>query len=125
MKKEKAMANRQGRIKAVIAKDISEIISREIKNPHIGLVSVNEVVVNDDYSEAKVYVTFFGDHPKTKLAELKKASGFARSSLAKKMDLYSVPKITFILDESFDKAESLDKALEREESQIESFKKDA
>ena len=38
---------------------------------------------------------------------------------------YSVPKITFILDESFDKAESLDKALEREESQIESLKKDA
>lgn len=118
------MANRQGRIKSVIAKDISEIVSKEIKNPHLGLVSVNEVVVNDDYSEAKVYVTFFGDHPKTKLEELKKASGFVRSSLAKKMDLYSVPKVTFILDESFERALSLDKALEREEAQIESLKKD-
>ncbi|HAS56248.1 MAG TPA: 30S ribosome-binding factor RbfA [Firmicutes bacterium] len=118
------MANRQGRIKAVIGKDIAEIVSREIKNPHIGMVSVNEVVVNDDYSEAKVYVTFFGDHPKTKLAELKKSEGFVRSSLAKKMDLYSVPKIKFVLDESFEKALSLDKALEREEEQLKNLKKD-
>ena len=106
------MANRQGRIKAVIGKDIAEIVSREIKNPHIGMVSVNEVVVNDDYSEAKVYVTFFGDHPRTKPAELKK------------MDLYSVPKIKFVLDESFEKALSLDKALEREEEQLKNLKKD-
>jgi hypothetical protein len=40
------MANRQGRIKALIAKDISDILTFELKNPHIGMVSVNEVEVS-------------------------------------------------------------------------------
>ena len=48
------MANRQGRVKAVIAKDISDILTFELKNGHVGMPSVNEVVVNDDYSLAKI-----------------------------------------------------------------------
>ena len=33
------MANRQGRVKALIGKDISDILTFELKNPHIGMVS--------------------------------------------------------------------------------------
>ena len=116
------MASRNGRIKAVIAKNISEILQKEVKNKKIGLISVNEVVVNDDYSEARVYVTFFdASYPYQKLAELKKLSGYVRSSLAKKMDIYKVPVISFHYDKSFNRAASLDEALKREEDELSSF----
>lgn len=108
------MASRQGRIKALIAKNISEIVSREVTNKHIGMVSVNEVVVNDDYSEAKVYVTFFdAKYPYQNLAELQKTSGYVRSALAKRMDIYKVPKVSFVYDESFERAHRIDELLKQ------------
>jgi ribosome-binding factor A len=118
------MANRQGRIKAVIAKDIAEIVQRELKNPHIGMVSVNEVEVADDYSKAKVYVSFLGaQYPHQNFLELKKTTGYVRSSLAKMLDLYQVPEIVFVYDETYEKAAALDEALAREKAAIEAAKK--
>jgi len=118
------MANRQGRVKAVIAKDISDILTFELKNGHVGMPSVNEVVVNDDYSLAKVYVSFIGaKYPLQNLDELNRCKGFVRSSLAKKLDLRKVPDLVFIYDDSFDKADSLEKALQKEDTQIKSAHK--
>jgi ribosome-binding factor A len=118
------MADRKGRIKAVIARNISDILTFEIKNPHIGIVSVNEVVVNDDYSVAKVYVSFVGaKYPHQNLDELNRTKGFVRSSLAKKMDIWKVPEIVFVYDEQFEIADSLNKALEKEGQDIENSKK--
>lgn len=118
------MALRNGRIKAVIAKDIADIVMKEIKNPKIGLVSINEVVVNSDYSEARVYVTFFSSgHEGTSLAELKKSEGFVRSRLASRLDLYKAPKVTFLYDDSFKKADRLEEALKKEESDLKKLNK--
>ena len=118
------MANRQGRVKALIGKDISDILTFEIKNPHIGMVSVNEASVNSDNSLAKVYVSFIGaKYPKQNLEELTRVKGVVRSLLAKKLDIYKVPDIVFILDESFDKSASLDKALQKEAADLDALKK--
>lgn len=118
------MANRPGRVKALIEKNLSDILTREIHNPRVGLVSVNEVSVNSDYSIAKVYVSFIGaKYPHQCLLELNKTKGYVRSSLAKKMDIYKVPELVFVYDEQFERAASLDAALEREKKSIEEAKK--
>ena len=52
------MANRPGRIKSMISRNIADIVHTEIKKSSIGLVSVNDVRVSDDYSYATVYVNF-------------------------------------------------------------------
>lgn len=118
------MANRQGRMKAIIGKYISEIVQREIKDPHLGMISINEVIVNDDYSLAKVYVTFFGaKYPLQALEQLKKHEGFVRSSLSKKMNVYKVPVIRFVYDESFDRAQRIEEALRKEEAELQALKK--
>ncbi len=114
------MADRKGRVKALIAKGISDILLFDIKKPSIGIPSVNEVTVTDDYSLAKVYVSFIGaKYPYQNLAELNKCKGFVRSSLAKKLDIYKVPDIVFIYDDSYDRAESLEAAIKRGEEEIE------
>lgn len=113
------MADRHNRVKALIERNIRDIVTFEIKNPKVGFVTVNEVEVYDDLSGAKVYVSFLDTkYPRQKVAELSKSAGFVRSSLAKKMDIYKVPKIIFVYDESAEKAARLDEALSREEEEL-------
>lgn len=115
-----AVSSRQGdKNKALISRYIMEIVSREIKNPKIGLVSVNEVTLNRDSSLAKVYVTFFNaKYSHQAFLELKKEEGLVRTLLSKKVPFYKVPKIEFVYDESFERAASLEEALKREEDSL-------
>lgn len=118
------MAQRQGRIKALVARNISDILTFELKNPNIGLPSVNLVELNSDNSLAKVYVSFMGvKNPQKHLDELNRCKGFVRSSLAKRMDLYKVPDIVFIYDSRFDDEERINALLRKEEEDIEKAKK--
>jgi len=118
------MAFRAGRIKSVISRDIADIVRSELKNPKLGLVCVNEVDINDDYSRALVYVSFLGaKYPKQAFEELKKTTGYVRSSLAKKLDIYKVPEIVFVYDDSFDRAEKIENLLASEEEAIKNAKK--
>ena len=113
------MADRHQRVKALIERNIRDIVAFEIKNPKIGFVVVNDVEVYDDLSGAKVYVSFLDTkYGRQKAAELNKCSGFVRSSLAKKMDIYKVPKIFFIYDETMEKAARIDEALAKEEEEL-------
>ena len=117
------MADRKGRVKALIGRYISDILTFELKNKRVGIPSVNEVVVNDDCSVAKVYVSFLGaKYPRQNLEELNRCKGFVRSSLAKKLDVYKVPDILFLYDDLYEKADRLDEALRREAEEIESAK---
>lgn len=112
-------AHRNERMKALIARDIASIVHDELKKASIGLVSVNEVVVSSDLSYAKVYVSFIPeDHPKTRLAELKKTEGFVRSALARKLSIYKVPEIHFLLDETAIRSRRIEAALAKEEEDL-------
>ncbi len=114
------MADRHNRIKALIGRNIADIVQFEMKKESVGLVSVNEVVVYDDLSQANVFVSFLDPrNRKNRLEELQRTEGFVRSSLAKKLDIYKVPRIRFFLDESTERARRLDEALEREAAQLE------
>ena len=116
------MADRKKRVKALIGRNIADIVAFEIKKPSLGLVSVNEVEVYDDLSQANVYVTFLpAKGTKAKLEELQRTEGFVRSSLARKLDIYKVPRIRFLYDDSSSRAASLDEALKREEEQLSSL----
>ena len=119
------MADRHKRVKALIQRNVADIVQFEVKKESVGLVSVNEVVVYDDLSQANVYVSFLdprGSH--NKLEELQRTEGFVRTSLSKKLDIYKVPRIRFFLDEAMEKARSLDEALAREAKQLQGLNPD-
>ena len=44
------MANKEERIAGIIRKSITEIITMELKNPHLGFVTIPEVKVSKDFS---------------------------------------------------------------------------
>lgn len=108
------MANREERIASIIRKNISEIIQFQMKDSHLGFVSIPEVKVSKDFSHAKVYVSFFIESEiEPSLKALNKAKGFIRSELAKKMDTRRVPDISFVLDEGYKKEERITQLLKK------------
>ena len=108
------MANKQARIASLIQKNISDIILFELRNPIMRLVTVNACIVSNDYSVAKIYISHL-DHDKISeaLDELNRAKGAIRTSLAKKMDIYKVPELIFIIDDTYDRFERIEELLKK------------
>lgn len=108
------MANKQERIATIIRKNIAEIIQFQVKDPHLGFVSIPEVRVSKDFSYATVYVSFIKEEEiESSLEVLNKAKGFIRSELASKMDTRRVPEIRFVLDEGYKKEERIIELLKK------------
>ena len=108
------MADKALRIQRLIQKNISEIIQMEIKDPHLGFVSIPEVKVSKDLSYAKVYVAFIDENEaKEGMKVLEKSKGFIRSELAKRMDTRRVPEISFVLDEGYKKEQRITELLNK------------
>lgn len=93
---------RLGRIEEEYRKELSQIISYELKNPNVtGLISVTKVKVSNDLKYAKVYISILNSkNNKETLAGLKKSSGFIRSELARRVNLRNTPELVFELDDS-------------------------
>ena len=104
--------NRRQRIASLISRNISDIVLFELKKPIFKLVSINQVDVSPDYQFAKVYVSHL-DQRKVNEAveELNTNKGLIRSFLAKKMDIYKVPDIIFIKDDTYEKGERIEEIL--------------
>ena len=108
------MANKQERIASIIRKNIAEIIQFQIKDPHLGFVSIPEGKVSKDFSYAKVYVSFIKEEDvASSLEVLNKAKGYIRSELASKLDTRRVPEIRFVLDEGYKKEERIAELLKK------------
>ena len=105
--------NRLNRINEELKKEISNIISFELKNPEAtGLISVTKVKVTPDLKYAKVYVSLLNSKDDEKTIEaLKKSSGFIRSGIAKKVNLRITPELVFEKDDSMEYGQKIDKIL--------------
>ena len=108
-------SNRLGRIDEELKKEISNIISYDLKNPNItGLISVTKAKITPDLKYAQIYVSILNSkNTKETLAALKKSSGFVRTEVAKRINLRITPEIIFVLDDSIEYGERIDKILKK------------
>ena len=92
---------------------LSDIIMNEVKEPSVtGLISVTDVKITPDQKYAKVYVSIFGKCNKNKVLEaLKKATGFIKMELGKRVRMKNMPAITFELDDSMEYGAHMDKVI--------------
>ena len=99
--------NRSEKIADLLKKEVSLIISNEIKDPRLKNINVTAVKVSDDIGIATIFYTVIGKSVKKNDSEidneiLKKFSGMIRSNIAKKIKIRRVPKIIFRFDESIE-----------------------
>lgn len=95
---------RANRVSEQMKKELGEIITRKIKDPRIGFVTVTDVQVTGDLQQATVFVSVLGDEKEREqtLVGLTKATGFIRSEIGQRIRLRKIPEITFEYDESID-----------------------
>ena len=102
-KKSKTLPARGLRVADQIQRDLSTIISLELKDPRVGMITLTEVHLTPDYAHAKVYFTSLRDSPEeinTILNCLINAAGFIRMHLGKKLHIHTLPQLHFIHDKS-------------------------
>ncbi|MGI2258059.1 30S ribosome-binding factor RbfA [Shewanella sp. GXUN23E] len=95
--------SRTRRIGQQLQQELAMVLMREMKDPRVGMVTVNDVDVSRDLSYAKVFVTFFEDNPEAiedKLAALEVAAPYIRTLVAGRMKLRVMPELRFVYDAS-------------------------
>ncbi len=97
-----------------IQKKLSELLELAVKDPRVGLVTINGVELNRDHSVARVFFSVLGDDDtrQTSLRGLKKAKGFLQSKLARSMRLRQTPDLRFVLDDTLERSQSVESVLQ-------------
>jgi len=93
---------------------LSNIITYDVKEPSVtGLISVTDVKITPDQKYAKVYVSIFGKQNKEKVIDaLKKATGYIKSELARKVRMRNIPSLQFEIDDSIEYGAYMDKVID-------------
>jgi ribosome-binding factor A len=106
----KKSPHRNQRVTAELIKDLSKLISQEIKDPRLGFITVQSVDLTADYSQAKVYVSVLGSpsQQKTSIDVLNEKAGFLHSLLYKIWRIHTIPTLRFIYDDTQDKGFAMD-----------------
>ena len=97
--------SRTQRLGEQIQRDLATLIQRELKDPRLGMVTVNFVKLSKDLSYADVNVTVLvaDDAPEriaASLAILNQASTFLRTELGRGLKVRKVPNLRFHYDDS-------------------------
>lgn len=97
--------SRTQRLGEQIQRDLATLIQRELKDPRLGMVTVNFVTLSKDLSYADVNVTVLvpddaEERISASLEILKQASPFLRMELGRGLKIRKVPQLRFHYDDS-------------------------
>lgn len=100
---------RRRRIEAEIQRVLSEVISREVKDPRVGSVTITAVSMSADMGAARVYFTPFASRnaPEEVRIGLTHAGGFLRGEVGRRLSLRHAPRLEFVFDDTVDRAARL------------------
>ncbi|CAM3261084.1 30S ribosome-binding factor RbfA [Cupriavidus taiwanensis] len=104
MAKKGNISSRNLRISDQIQKDLAEMIQRELRDPRLGLVTLQSVTLTPDYAHAKVYFTVLGADAAETEAILNEKAGYLHSLLFKRLHIHTVPTLHFHHDTSVEHA---------------------
>lgn len=96
------------RVAAQLEKELSLIITQEMKDHRLGMITITRVALAPDLKEATVLFSSLGDKQQG-LAILQRAKGFIRSHLARRMRLRFIPDLHFKIDDGPEYAERINR----------------
>lgn len=105
--------SRTDKLNGEFQKEIYNIITRKLKNPLITeMVSILRVDTTSDLSHAKVYVSIFStnqERKQTTFSQIESEAKRIRYELAKVIRARTVPELHFILDDSMEYSDKMNK----------------
>ncbi len=109
----KAPVNRSYKVADQIQRDLTELIARELKDPRVGMVTVQSVEVTPDYAHAKVFFSVLVGDPQETQEALNQAAGFLRNGLFKRLHIHTVPTLHFQFDRTTERAADMNALIAR------------
>lgn len=101
------------KVQELIKQELSNMLLMDVKDPRIKNVTVTDVVLTRDMSQAKVYISIYG--PKSEQEEvwmaLEKAVGYMRTEIAKRIRLRFAPELILAKDSSLEYGAHIDTLL--------------
>ena len=105
--------SRRRRIADLIQRELAILIQREMKDPRLGMITINDAKVSWDLAFADVYFTVLPKNgAKTAEEVLNKAGGFLRTKLSKMMSTRTTPKLRFHYDATIENGARISKAID-------------
>lgn len=106
--------SRSSRVAEQVQRELAELIRLELKDPRVGLVTITGVELTPDYAHAKVFYTTLAD-PSVRQgidAGLRRASGFLRRELGRRIRVHTLPELHFVFDESVERGDRLSRLID-------------
>lgn len=110
------MPHRLERINSAIRQEISDLLTRQVKDPRMGnFISITQVFTTPDLKYARIYISSLGDEHERKNAikALNAAAGYFRFELSKRMKLRYTPELTFVWDSSIEHGEQISQLIDK------------
>jgi ribosome-binding factor A len=109
-----AKSQRLGRIEGEMQRVLYTLVSREVKDPRVGNITITSVSVAPDMSSARIFfVPFVSKHTPQEVSEgLNRAAGFLRGELGRALQLRHAPKLEFIYDQQIENADKLTRLID-------------
>ena len=107
------MSIKQGRMSDRIHHILSALLLREVSDPRLREVSVTEVKLDPELTYATVYVIALGDATRETevMAAFRRANGYLRRELGKRIRLRHTPELHFQWDHTFEQADRINKII--------------
>jgi ribosome-binding factor A len=114
-------SGRMRRVDEAIRQVIGDAVSKDMKDPRVGFVTVTDVRTSPDLSHARVYVSVLGERGRASgpeqreasLAGLRSAHGFLPARLAAELRLKRTPALEFSYDDTTDRALRVEEILDQ------------
>ncbi len=109
----KAPVNRNFKVADQIQRDLAELIARELKDPRVGMVTIQAVEVTPDYAHAKIFFSVLTGDVEETAQGLNQAAGFLRNGLFKRLHIHTVPTLHFVYDRTPERAADMNALIAR------------
>ena len=109
----KGSSRRPEQMAETLRQVITDALTREVRDPRVGFVTITGVLVTNDLSHARVMVSVPGEETEKAraLEGLQSAAGFLRSRAARSLTTRTVPELHFELDRGLEHAARINELL--------------
>jgi len=108
-------SSRGVRVSEQVHHELAELVRGELKDPRVGMVTITGVELTPDYAYATVYFSVLPDDDTAvaeTLAGLRRASGFLRSQLGRRVRIHTTPELRFVHDRSTERGIAMSKLID-------------
>lgn len=106
--------SRSQRVVEQIHRELAELIRLEVKDPRVGFITLTGVEITPDYAHAKVFFTSMtGEAAVPEILQgLRRASGFLRRELGRRVRIHTTPELHFHYDRSVEEGSRLSQLID-------------